>query len=584
MAGRSRALSFTALLALAWALTAAYLFAQRWPELALRLFDADDAMRLVQVRDFIAGRGWFDLHDARINPPAGYDTHWSRLLDAGLAALAFAFLPFTSGATAELLMRAVWPLLWLFVAMASAAALAWRIGGRNAALIALVLSAFALPAFQHFKPGRIDHHNVQIALAVAVVAAAAWADRSRRAAILAGLLTGLALAVGMENVVFIALAGAALAIHALIEPKAARVALKHYGLALALSTLVAFFVSVPPSQWLEPACDAIAINWALPVVMGGIGLGIAAARSTAASARPLLAFAAVGAIALLAFLVPEPRCVLGPFALADDTVKLLWLDSVDETETLIEVVRSFPMTAAWLAAFPLVALAATVRLMRDPAVRRDTAVLLTAAALTLAFVLTIGAVKLYAYAMWFGIAPVAALVARITASTPRITIVARLAAAILLAPTIVTGAAILLAQAAGGDADNPGMADRAVCTRNVAYDALSRLPPGLVATDLNYAPFILALTPHSVVAAPYHRLTSGILEAHTIVNGSADEAHDVVRRRGINYIAICGRFTSTGVNPAPGTLWAALRDRRPPEWLTPVAAGNETTFAVYRVR
>src|SRR5689334_6884942 len=96
--------------------------------------------------------------------------------------------------------------------MGAVAALAWRIAGRNAALAALVVCACALPAFQHFKPGRIDHHNVQIALALAVVAAAAWSDRARHAATLAGALTGLAAAVGLEGLPFLVTGGAALAL------------------------------------------------------------------------------------------------------------------------------------------------------------------------------------------------------------------------------------------------------------------------------------------------------------------------------------------------------------------------------------
>jgi len=38
----------------------------------------------------------------------------------------------------------------------------------------------------------------------------------------------------------------------------------------------------------------------------------------------------------------------------------------------------------------------------------------------------------------------------------------------------------------------------------------------VVATDIDYGPFVLALTPHSVVGAPYHRLSSGIAAAHRI--------------------------------------------------------------------
>ena len=67
-------------------------------------------------------------------------------------------------ALAERLMRTAWPMLWLLPTMAGTAAIAWRIAGREAALIALLLALVGLPAFHQFRPGRIDHHNVQIAL------------------------------------------------------------------------------------------------------------------------------------------------------------------------------------------------------------------------------------------------------------------------------------------------------------------------------------------------------------------------------------------------------------------------------------
>src|SRR3982074_462454 len=118
MPAPARHLNFALLLGLAWAVTAAFLLADRWPEMGERLFDGDDAMRLVHGREFRAGQSWFDLHEARLGPPTGYDTHWSRLIDAGLAGLFLAFRPFADADLAERLMRAVWPLLWLLVAMA----------------------------------------------------------------------------------------------------------------------------------------------------------------------------------------------------------------------------------------------------------------------------------------------------------------------------------------------------------------------------------------------------------------------------------------------------------------------------------
>ena len=68
------------------------------------LLDTDDAMRLVEMRGWLAGHGWFDLHEARVQPPLGYDTHWSRLIDAGLAGV-FMLFKFIDPQSAERLMR-----------------------------------------------------------------------------------------------------------------------------------------------------------------------------------------------------------------------------------------------------------------------------------------------------------------------------------------------------------------------------------------------------------------------------------------------------------------------------------------------
>src|SRR6185312_11721936 len=93
--------NFAALVALTWLLVALALLLQEWPRTAETLFDTDDAMRLAQLRDWLHGQGWFDLHQARMQPPEGYDTHWSRLIDLGLAGLLFLLGWFNDAAAAE---------------------------------------------------------------------------------------------------------------------------------------------------------------------------------------------------------------------------------------------------------------------------------------------------------------------------------------------------------------------------------------------------------------------------------------------------------------------------------------------------
>ncbi len=97
--------NFAAMVVLAWLLVALALLLQYWTQTAETLLDTDDAMRLVEMRSWLAGQGWFDLHNARVQPPLGYDSHWSRLIDAGLAGLLMVFRLFDA-ASAERLMRA----------------------------------------------------------------------------------------------------------------------------------------------------------------------------------------------------------------------------------------------------------------------------------------------------------------------------------------------------------------------------------------------------------------------------------------------------------------------------------------------
>lgn len=52
----------------AWLAATAQLIRMTWHDLPIKLFDTDDAMRLVEVRAFLAGQGWFDLHEARLAP------------------------------------------------------------------------------------------------------------------------------------------------------------------------------------------------------------------------------------------------------------------------------------------------------------------------------------------------------------------------------------------------------------------------------------------------------------------------------------------------------------------------------------
>jgi hypothetical protein len=580
---QQRAPSFALLLLAAWLLAALQLVLQYWPETALTLNDTDDAMRLTQLRAFLAGQGWFDLHEPRVQSPLGYDTHWSRLIDAGLAGLYYLFRPFADPALAERLVRTVWPLLWVLPAIVGVAAIAWRMAGREAATVVLLLAAVGLPAFQQFKPGRIDHHNVQIAIAVLTVAATAWSDRTRWCAAAAGALTGLGLAIGFEGMPFLVLSGAIFTLRYVVDP-AGGDALRRYGYAVSASTAAAFVVSIGPSHWTQSACDSIAVNSVAPVVIGGLGLALVTwKRDAALPARCGLAAGAALAAAAV-FVLLEPRCLLGPYAMVDPVLHPLWLAHVHEMQPLLSVFAKEPLTGLGNAAFPAAAVVGLATLALCDDLRRDFGFLTASAALLLAVAMMFAAIKGVSYAMWLAMPLVAAVALRLFALLRLTSLVPRFVAALLLTPTALSVGAISIAEAAGFDGNSKlRRQEREACFQTKSYAALANLPPGLAVTDIDYGPFLLALTPHTVLAAPYHRLPAGIVETDRIFASSPEEAHRMLKRVGAKYVMLCGPQPPSDAKAKP-TLAGVLDAGIVPDWLAAEPAKAGEPFRVYRVR
>jgi hypothetical protein len=578
--------NFALLFGLACLLVGVQIMAQHWGATAETLPDTDDALRLVQVRSFLAGQSWFDLHQARFDPPAGYDSHWSRLIDTGLAGLFIAFRTFVDPALAERLMSAVWPVLWLAPTIGAAAAIAWRLAGREAACAALLLAVFGLPGMGQFRPGRIDHHNVQIALAVLSVAAAAWSDRKAWAAWAAGAVTGLALAIGLEGLPLLALGGAAIALRFVLDADAAASA-RAYGLSLAASTAAAFLVSVGPDHWMVGVCDELAINSTAAVVTAALGLALVSYFDTAAPPwRRAADLMGVAVAAVAIGLRLEPACIGGPFAMTDPVVLTLWLYRISEMQSLWSMLHWMPLSAVAQAAFPALGLIATLAIARE--LRRDFGFLTAASAFLLALAIMIAVNKYYAYALWLGAPLVAAAALSLLDRLRLKSLVTRFVVTMLVTPLSVTMGAMSIATAAGTaegyDINSP---DRQACVRKQNYVALATLPAGLLIPDqLEWGSYLLAWTPHSVLAGAYHRMAASILTSHRVFALPPEEAHRVLARTSADYLVMCGTLGPLGLGEAEKaqSLWGHLRRGDVPDWLAPVADLDGKPFAVYRVK
>jgi hypothetical protein len=545
-------------------------------------------MRLVQMRAWLAGpgllSGWFDLHHTRLQPPLGIELHWSRLIDAGLAGLLLFFEAFVDHLDAERLMRTWWPLLWLLPTMVGMAAIAWRIAGREAAMVALLFAMVGVPAYQQFTPGRIDHHNVQITLTLLLVAATVWSDRKPWTAVAAGALSGFALAIGFESLPYLAVCGAAFAARYVVD-RASTPALRAYGLSLAVSAAVAFGVSVGPAHWTRNLCDAIAINNVAATICGGLVLALAGWLAHEHRLTRAAAVVGAGSAAAAVLLLFEPRCAGGPLAMVDPAIWPIWLGDVREMQPLLDLWRNNPLTASAIAAFPALALLATAILVREGELRRDFGFITAALAFIVAAAVTVAAIRSFSYAMWLGMPLVAALALRLFMVLRLKSSLARAAAALALTPLALSSGAIAIAVATGlNDDASFDRPETQPCRATANYAPLRALEPGLIVTDISYGPFVLALTPHSVMAAPYNRVSAGIVTAHRALAEPPEQARGILLEANATYVLICGPRPPDGLlEPERSrSLWGRRQAGTVPDWLEPLKVSQIFAYRVTR--
>ncbi len=579
---------FTAYFAVALAAIVAGLLIQHWDNTGRTLVDTDDAMRLAQMRDWLAGQGWFDLQQKRMALP--YESHWSRLVDAGLAALLSFFKIFAGQELSERLLRVIWPLLFIAPALCGVCAIAWRLAGREAALLTLLFAVAGVPAYQQFSPGRVDHHNVQIAVTILTLAATVWSDRVRWCAIAAGVLTGFGLAIGFEGLPYLAACGAAFALRYIFDPQSAD-ALRRYGCSLAVSVIVAFLVSVGSAHWTRSLCDNLAFNSTAAMVAGATVLAIIPSLPSERIFIRAGAVAAAAFASLAVLMATEPRCLAGPYAMVDPAIWPIWLADVRENQPLMRVLSENPLTGVAIAAFPAAALVASVLLARDETIRRQFAFLAAGATFLIAVATMIVAIRAYSYAMWLGMPLMAVAGMKLFAAFRLTTLRARLIVGLFLTPLALSSGAITVAAAAGFDDKNSFTRPESQhCFRNEAYAPLAKLPPGLVIGDVSYGPFLLAFTPHRIMSAPYHRFSAGIIAAHQAMASPPEKSRELLIRMGATYVVICGPRPPAGLAEPERSksLWGQLQAGRVPKWLAAVSRTaskpDQPAFSVYRIR
>lgn len=548
------------------------------------LGDSDDATRLVQVRDLLRGAPWFDTTLRQFGAPDALVSHWSRLVDLGLAGLLALFGSFMPAASAELAMRAAWPLLLMVPLLWVMASWADSRSGRVAGLFAIVLGVTALTGTVEYLPGRIDHHNAMVLAAVAGIACLSRSFGDRRYGWAAGICLGLGTAVGYESIVLTMLTLATAGLIALFANRGGDGVLAA-AQGYAETLLVAWLVTTAPASWAAIRCDALSVNLVVLAVWAAVGLWLVLVRGRNwPLATRLGAGAGAGAIGLALYGVMEPACLKGPFGQLDPAIGPLWMVNVTETQSVAWLLATAPVIGLVFLASVLLGLLAAWRLVR---LDRDCGAVLVLVALAVAVALACWQIKLVPYASLLAVLPIAAVLARLQGSQAVSAPTARLLCLILASQftlaLILAPIAVKLVPERSAAAAWSKTAHACISTPNVT--PLTALPAGLVFADRDLGPFIAALTPHRILVAPYHRMDKAIIEADRLWFGSSASAERRLRELGVAHVALCPGLTRTlGRRLPANSLHAMLHAGETPVFLEPVQMPGATTIRVWRMK
>jgi hypothetical protein len=552
------------------------------------LNDTDDAMRMVTVRDLLAGQSWFDHTQYRLNTPYGAQIHWSHIVDAGIGAVILLFRPF-AGAFSETLAAYVWPLLLLLPMLILSAKLAFRLIGRAAILPSLILPVLSPAVIPEFSPGRLDHDSIQMLLLLAMLWGAVESLERPRFAWAAGLAAALALAIGIEGLPSAISAMLAFAFIWVARPERAA-AMRNFGLSFAAGTIALLMEAYPPAQWFAPACDEISIVYA--AFAAGVGVVLAALSllplGTRAPWQRLLVGACLGAALGVALAVAFPLCLKGPYAALDPWLVTNWLDHVSEAIPLMVGVRAFDPFAIGVGVSALLALATVgVRVIRGPQEGRGEW-------LILGLFLTIAMVVMYeeirgARLIGVLIAPAGAwlIVSARRLYLSRRRVIGGIGIVIGwigFAALPITVATALVKMEIGGNNAATAANATAACGMPQAFDELAALPQARLMTQVDLGSHALLFTKDSVVGAPYHRDQSGVLDTFHFFDGPISQARGILAARGVSLVVVCPNLPETKGPPdaSPDSFVKLFAEGKLPGWLSEIST-PAALLKIYRV-
>jgi hypothetical protein len=576
-----------------WLVVAFWSLGDRWLQVqALGLGDTDDNMRLMQVRALLNGQGWYDLRNYRLNPPGGFDIHWSRIVDLPIAALILILRPFLGVAEAEKIACGIAPMIPLAVTFVGLGATVRRLVHPQSWPLAIALLVIAcVTTMLMFAPDRIDHHGWQLAMLSLSVAGLSDPKRARGGAIV-GAASAFSLSIGLEMMPYAAMAGAIITLQWIWDrEEAPRV--EGYALTLAGGTALGYagFASYANTVM---RCDALTPVYLTSMIAAG-GLLFVLARLSPQSRWMRLSLAVVaGGVLAGGFAGLFPQCLGRPEQASPELVKN-WLNNVREAKPIyMHPFRSaFPVVT-----LPVIGLLGAV-IATKRAIDEGTPNRVGWAAVTL---FTLFACLMLLWQARAG--PAAQLLA-----------VPGAAALIWIAVPLTLGSENLLVRVFGtvgivlfASGSFSGLPSSPVFSRFMPIDPpnkrvqtidkagarcpyigylsqIDQYPAATVFSFIDLGPRIITVTHHSAVAGPYHRNGDAILDVQHAFTGTPDQFRAIAKKHGATLLLICPNMAESTVYRAraPGGFYDQLAHNKRPDFLEPLPLPKGSPLRLFRI-
>ncbi len=554
----------------------------------LMLSDTDDNMRLMQVRAWLAGQGWYDLRQYRLDPAlGGFDIHWSRLVDLPIAALILAFKPWVGTATAERWACGIAPLLPLAVAMTGLTLTVRRLIAPASWPVALVILLGCTSTMAMYAPMRIDHHGWQLAALAITVAGLADPRRARGGATV-GLSSAFTLTIGLEMLPYCAMAGAIIALRWVWDAGDVR-RMQAYGLTLGGGSALGFALFASNANQVM-RCDALTPVWLTVMVAAG-ALLFALSLADPANRWVRLGLAAVaGAVIVAGFALLFPQCLGRPEQVSDELANT-WLNNVREARPIYKHPFKTGVAMATLPVIGMIgAIFATWRARRGPQAVPWAGIALFgsfAAAMLLWQVRAAPAAQLLAVPG--ATALVAAIVPWFLSRSSMLVRVLGSVAAFLVLSGLAAGLA--LPYLPGEKGKKPGTPDKvgaanAACARLSNLRVLDMVPRSIFFTHVDMGPRLIVTTHHDGIAGPYHRNGQAILDVHHAFTGPTERFRGIAAVHHAQYLLICPDMSETTLYRArgPNGFFAQLYKGQVPNWLETVPLPVNSPFKLWKIR